>query len=318
MRKLFSTLCRATIVAIGLSTAPAAFAQGTLNCPSGFTPLVSGNEVTCQMACTSGTPTPTITGSSLSFTCSTGGGDVAPAGCTLSASPTSGTAATDVTLTLKCTSGTLPINVAWQGSAPGNCPSGTGAMDALTKTCTVPGVSQTTTWTVSQFSNTVGNGTANKSASFTFNQGGGGGDFANCPSGSLTTASFYPTPTGSESTLGLGYLGAGKIMSIKMVIPPASSVRNKSASFSTSYGGGDATRTWAISRTACDLTTPVHSSLKGSTGTNLMLYYKAGPAGSASDVLISGQTYFLNIRGESNCQPNADNICGFSPVSFKW
>ena len=74
MTQLFSTLSRAALVAVGLSVAPAAFAQGTLSCPTGFTPLVNGNEVTCQMACATGTPTPVINGTSLSFTCGGGGG----------------------------------------------------------------------------------------------------------------------------------------------------------------------------------------------------------------------------------------------------
>ena len=87
MTQLFSTLSRAALVAIGLSAAPAAFAQGTLSCPTGFTPLVNGTEVTCQMACATGTPTPTINGSSLSFTCGGGGGgDAAPGSCTLTSS----------------------------------------------------------------------------------------------------------------------------------------------------------------------------------------------------------------------------------------
>ena len=39
MRTLFSTFTRATLVAIGLSTAPFAFAQGTYDCGTGFTPV---------------------------------------------------------------------------------------------------------------------------------------------------------------------------------------------------------------------------------------------------------------------------------------
>ncbi|MFO1307704.1 MAG: hypothetical protein U1F64_04610 [Burkholderiales bacterium] len=288
MTQLFSTLSRAALVAIGLSAAPAAFAQGTLSCPTGFTPLVNGNEVTCQMACATGTPTPTINGSSLSFTCSGGGGgDVAPSGCKITASPSSGSSATDVSLTLSCTGGTLPINVAWQGAAPGNCPSGTGAMDALTKNCTVPGVSQTTTWTVSQFSNSVGNGTgnANKSASFTFQQGGGGsGEYALCNAAGVSVAQGFKYPARNVYTNGYGSLGLGDGLVFKMVV---TSLRSGGGQWSGNYGG---VKEWALTTTACDFSGATTVQGQQGRATDFNVYYRLSPG-----------TYYFNVREVQGC-----------------
>lgn len=315
MPNLFNTFSRAALVAIGLTLAPAAFAQGTFNCGTGFTPVVNGNEVTCQMACATGTPTPTITGSSLSFTCSTGGGPVPPSGCKITASPSSGSTATDVTLTLSCTSGTLPINVQWSGAAPGNCPSGTGAMDALSKTCTVPAVAQTTTWTVSQFSNDGGNGATNKSATFTFQQGGGGGEYAACEKTPTVSTGFYPVSNGT--TANIGELNDSTLMVIKFTVPSSAYGNPASANFSTQYSG-DKTRDYVLSSSPCDFagTNAVKyngSKIMGTTYSNLTFKYSYGNTGSTA-TLIRGQTYYLTIRGVSGC-PGGD--CPYGPVTFK-
>lgn len=298
MPNLFHTFSRAALVAIGLSLAPAAFAQGTFNvCPTGFTPIFTGVgtqslEATCGVSCPSG-QTASVNGNTVS--CSGGTPvDVVPAGCKLTASPTSGSTATNVTLTLSCTSGTLPIDVAWSGGvAPGNCPS---SMDALSKPCTVTGVAQTTTWTVSQFSNSVGNGNNNnnKSATFTFQQGGGGG-FASCPSGAVTVSN------GWSSNLSLSF-SDGQIYSFEMPVSATAGTSLKRNDWSY-YAGGSGSYEYTITTTACDFsgaTDVFHVDALGNLKTSkahyydsdglFTFYYKVGKN------LTAGQTYYFNIK----------------------
>jgi hypothetical protein len=308
MPNLFNTFSRTALVAIGLALAPAAFAQGTFNaCPSGFTPIFTGVgtqnlEATCGVTCPSG-QVASVNGNTVS--CSGGTPvDVVPAGCTLTASPTSGSVATNVTLTYKCTSGTLPISVAWQGGTPpGNC---LDSMDALTKTCTVPGVSQTTTWTVSQFSNSVGNGSnnANKSATFTFQQGGGG-DFANCPSGTNTVSDGWGTSIYTQFSEGTTY-------SYKLVVPTTNLNTSKIMNDWGPYGGG-ADFQYSMSTTACDFDgssvipaldgsgyVKPGSKLAGSSNSYFSVIYKVGQN------IQSGGTYFFNVRATA-C---TSGLCG--------
>jgi len=317
MPKLYSTLGRAALVALGLAVAPAAFAQ--ITCSKGMTPLVTGvggpsAEAVCALSCNGGDVV-AVDGQGNYVCQAPGGGPVAPAGCKITANPTSGGPnAANVGLTLSCTSGTLPINVAWSGgSAPGNCPS---SMDALSKSCTVSSVSQTTTWTVSQFSNSAGNGSgnSNKSATYTYNPGGGGGGFQNCPSGSITDSSWYPhLNPGQPYEPDVGVFNSnGQIMSIKMTVPAGAS-GNKSGFFSA-VNGGYKISTWAVSKTACDFDSPLvdvpNSNfaknkikyLKAQTSSNISFSYSqgAGPEGVAGGVtMVAGQTYYLNIRLDS-------------------
>src|SRR5512134_1564777 len=98
------TLCRVALVAAGLALGTQAqAATATIDCVGG-TLSFANNVLTCTPA-------------------TTGGGDTAPGGCSLSVSPGSGSTATNVTLTAACTSGTTPIALAWSGAAgTGNCP----------------------------------------------------------------------------------------------------------------------------------------------------------------------------------------------------
>lgn len=311
MPNLFNTFSRAALVAIGLALAPAAFAQGTFSCASGFTPIFTGVgtqnlEATCGVTCPSG-QVASVNGNTVS--CSGGTPvDVAPGGCTLTASPTTGSSATNVTLTYKCTSGTLPISVAWQGGTPpGNC---LDTMDALTKTCTVPSVGQTTTWTVSQFSNTVGNGSnnANKSATFTFQQGGGG-DWAMCPTGTNTVSSGWMTNRSVD-------FGEGTAYSYKLTVPSTGYSSSTIANDWGQYGAAPFVE-YSISTTACDwsgATDIPYLTISGSAklGSKFHYFNNTGVFSVRYRVganMMPGQTYYFNIRAVG-CAFGSCNLLG--------
>lgn len=214
---------------------------------------------------------------------------VAPGGCSLSASPSTGTAGSSTTLTASCSTGTTPITLAWTGSGTGNCPT---SMSGTSTTCTVSDIQQTTTFGVN-FSNSSGNN--NKSASFTVSTGGGGGGgFASCGSG------WSPVEEGwsSQHTV---WFNQGSAYSFKLVVAADASTSAKTISFG-SYGGGGSYE-YAISTTACnfnsaDMVPAVNSkgnvqSYKayGTDGDGIFsTYYKVGAN------LQPGQTYFLNVR----------------------
>lgn len=235
-----------------------------------------------------------------------GGGTEVPSGCRLTANPSSGgPGPTAVELTLACTAGTLPISVAWSGGlTPGDCPT---SMDSLSEPCTVSGVSQTTRWTVSQFSSSAGDGTGNsdKYADFTYTAGPGG-EWANCPANTLKVTDLYPRgsalPYGQDGTYMWGPLPTGATMSVKMAVP-ANKTGTGHARFTSSYGGSR-TATWSISEKACDLVNGVKDTdtatwftlyLVGSTGGNLQATYSYG----STKTLKPGSTYYFNIRMDS-------------------
>lgn len=315
MNRLFTTLGRSAIVALGLAVAPAAFAQPA-SCAGGTTPVWTGEgtssaSFTCQLSCT-GNQVVSIVNNVASCT-GGGGGPVAPAGCTLSRSPASGgPGATTVQLTLSCSSGTLPINVAWSGGAPGNCPT---TMNSLSVNCQVPSVAATTTWTVSQFSNEAGNGSnnANKSATFTYNAGGGGlqPNFSNCPQGSAQ----YALGANGLNFQGAGalWLSGGQYASMAIVVPastgtyPAGYQGGKKTSQWSYYGQGGGW-TWSISETACDVTAAnavqaitsagavnPFAKAQGYTSSGIQaIYYKVGAN------LSPNKVYYLNIKADSS------------------
>jgi len=321
MTHLFTTIGRAALVALGLAVAPAAFAQSTASCPSGMAPQWSGDgsssaSYVCALTCTGG-QVATVNGNSVSCT-GGGGGPVAPSGCTLGRSPANGgPSATNVTLTLSCSSGTLPISVAWQGgNAPGNCP--TSMVDALTKTCTVPSVSQTTTWTVAQFSNDQGNGTnnSNKSATFTYNAGGGGStpDWSTCPSGSMTISPGFGKYQNSTGTV--LYPGAGQNVSLAMWVPSSGySTTVKRADWSGYLVGGG--WYWSVSEVACDwqgASAVTAIDWMGNVPANPSPLKGYAPAGSAAlyyrvnGNLSPGKMYYFNIYA-----PGGAGIIGTLP-----
>lgn len=318
MTHLFTTIGRAALVALGLAVAPAAFAQSTASCPTGMAPQWSGDgsssaSYVCALTCTGG-QVATVSGNQVSCT-GGGGGPVAPSGCTLGRSPANGgPSATNVTLTLSCSSGTLPINVAWQGgNAPGNCPT---SMDALTKTCTVPSVSQTTTWTVAQFSNDQGNGSgnSNKSATFTYNAGGGGGaDFSSCPAGTITLDPGYGTYQSSTGTV--LYPSAGQHVSFAMWVPSSGYSTGKKKGDWATYGAGGGWY-YSISEVACDYAGTYAVRTISSFSGNPTPYPLAGytPNGTVNfqyrvtGNLTPGKMYYLNMYA-----PNGAGIIGTLP-----
>lgn len=308
MNRLFTTFGRAALVALGLAAAPAAHAQ---LCGGGTSPVWTGDgtssaSYTCALSCTGG-QVATVTGDTVSCT-GGGGGPVAPAGCKIVASPTSGPSGSNVQLTLSCTSGDLPININWSGTnKPASCPNQlTGSLSA---NCTASSVTQTTTWTITQFSNAVGNGTgnANKSATFTVQAGGGGGggvDFSSCPAGTQTFNPGYGTYQNPGNPI---YIEAGGTASFAMVVPAGTTTGVKTSTWS--YYGWAGDWIYTVSDVACDMLgtmnvqwgnskgKPAGYPLKGASQNGGATFYYA--VGSDKN-LQAGKTYYFNIRAISN------------------
>ncbi|MBN8479504.1 MAG: hypothetical protein J0L91_11105 [Burkholderiales bacterium] len=233
---------------------------------------------------------------------------VAPSQCTLTASPSSGTAASNVTLTADCSSGTDPITIAWTGSGSGSCPT-TFNVSGSAATCTINNVAATTTWTAA-FSNSAGSFANNpRSATFTYNAGGGGGaDFANCPVGTITV-------TGQWGNTGLwtsnfGAWGSDQIISFQLIPNAATVVRNFNWN---EYSGGSTVRDYSLSTVACDFssTNAVNGSYGGKvvgSANNPQGYYKAGTTVGGSTTLAIGTKYYWNMRIPANACPSGD--CG--------
>lgn len=284
MTQLFSTLSRAALVAIGLSVAPAAFAQGTLSCPTGFTPLVSGNEVTCQMACATGSPTPTINGNSLSFTCGGGTVDAAPGSCTLTSSAGSTiTTGGQTILTAKCTTGSpTALTLSWNiPSGSASCPT-TGTVNQ-NATCTVSNIQQGGNWSVT-FSNGVGTD-ATATRSYTVQQGGGGsGEYALCSAAGVSVAQGFQYPARNVYTNQYGSLGLGEGLVFKMVL---TSPRSGGGQWWGNYGG---TKEWALTTTACDFSGASTVQNQQGRATTFSPSYNL-PAG----------TYYFNVREVQGC-----------------
>ncbi|MFO1281206.1 MAG: hypothetical protein U1F51_01880 [Burkholderiales bacterium] len=231
--------------------------------------------------------------------------------------PTSGSAATNVTLTADCTSGTDPINIAWTGSGTqGNCPASFNVAGSAA-TCTINGVAATTTWGAT-FSNNGGT-TNQKTATFNYNAGGGGTEYAACPANTIKVEGFFPT--GTDLT-GLGF-GNGSTMVVKMVIPTTWFTGPKSFIMPQTYAVS--TYNWSISRVACqfdalspDVVFKVNSTTKklaGTTADDLIAYTAVGAAGATTlNTLNRGDTYYFNFYGVSGC---TSGDCGFAPIQWQ-
>lgn len=293
----------------------------TLNasCPTATTITWSGGSCAGQTGatCTANeaaagsvtyTATPNTAGAAGSKAVNWTTNQVAPSGCTLTASPSSGSAAANVTLTADCTSGTDPITIAWTGSGTASCPT-TFNVSGSAATCTISGVAATTTWTAA-FSNGAGNFVNNpRSATFTYNAGGGGGaDFANCPAGTITV-------TGEWGKSGLwttnyGGWGSDQIISFQLIPTVATNIKNWAWS---EYNGGSTVRDFSLSTVACDFSTV--NALPGSYGGKIIGtstypqgYTKAGTALSGSVNMVIGQKYYWNMRIPAGACPSGD--CG--------
>ena len=316
MPKLYSTLGRAALVALGLAVAPAAFAQS--GCPSGMTATVSGvgtasAEAVCALTCNGGD---VVAFNGGTYSCQPpGGGNVGVSGCTLTpTNPAAVPSGGSVTYTARCTGGTpAAMTLQWSKTGPATlsgCASSGNVGDSIT--CQATNITGNGSVTV-VFSNGVGS-SSTKSASYAVQTGGGGGGFQNCPSGSITDSSWYPhLNPGQPYEPDVGVFNSnGQIMSIKMTVPAGAS-GNKSGFFSA-VNGGYKISTWAVSKTACDFDSPLvdvpNSNfaknkikyLKAQTSSNISFSYSqgAGPEGVAGGVtMVAGQTYYLNIRLDS-------------------
>ena len=266
----------------------------TANCPSGSTYTWTGGAATgctgatCNVTeASTGTKNYTVdtesSTQSANFPVTITAGPV-PAGCSLSASPSSGgPTAQNVTLTANCTSGTDPITIAWSSNAS-SCPTtmtiGTPAQ------CTINGVAANTTWTAS-FSNSVGQATNNpRSATYTYSAGGGGA-FAGCPSGSLTIDNAWGNMAIDTAEAG-GF--DGNILSVRFTVPATGASTSLKTTSWVEFGAGAVVREAVFSTKACDFSTA--NALKSQFGAafrsvdniRFSFLYKVGSAGSSKSL----------------------------------
>lgn len=229
---------------------------------------------------------------------------IAPSGCSLTASPTSGAVATNVTLTASCTAGTDPINVAWTGSGTGSCP--TSFNVGSPAQCTMNGVSANTTWSAN-FSNAAGNATSPnnpRTATFTYTAGGGG-NFANCPGGSETYAHTWGGASEQYSSQGFG----NNIQSIRFVIPVGTTVSSTKQISLVEFSGDPPTyREMVLSTVACSFDdSTLLKNLFGyaarSWGQSPAINYRTSN-GSTYFRIEPGVPVFLNIRNRNEAGAN--------------
>jgi hypothetical protein len=277
----------------------------TASCPSGSTYTWTGGAAT---SCTGASCdiTETVTGNksytvatettgsvSNIYTVNITSGAVAPSGCSLSASPSTGPSGSNVTLTANCTSGTMPITIAWGGaSGTGSCPT---SINGSAVTCAVNNVTANSTWTAS-FSNSGGNFANNpRSAAFSI-QSGGGGAFAGCPAGTVTIDGQWGNT--AIDTAQWGEFG-GNIVSIRLV-PPATMSGTITSSWGE-YGAAPALREAVLSTSPCSFDNA--TVLKNGYGQTQHFFvngpsfkYRLGSAGGFAAGVTAGTSYYINIR----------------------
>jgi len=306
--------------------------QFTLNasCPSGSTYTWAGtggasscSGATCDITeASTGAKSYTVqteTAGSLSngYGVTITSGAVAPSGCSLSASPSTGPSGSNVTLTANCTAGTMPIVVVWGGAAgTATCPT---AINGSAITCPISNVTTNSTWTAS-FSNAGGNFANNpRSAGFTV-QAGGGGNFAGCPAGTITIDNQW----GNQNILTDNYGGFGNNMVSVRLVAPSTMSGTKLMSWSE-FGGSPTAREAVLSTTPCDFNN-ANGVLKN--GYNQYMHqwsntitfrYKLGAASSSAAGLTAGTNYYLNIRnkdaaGGDSCSTGNCKMVGSLPV----
>ena len=291
------SLCRMALVAAGLALGTQAqAATATIDCVGG-TLSFANNVLTCTPA-------------------TTGGGDTAPGGCSLTATPGSGSTATHVMLTAACTSGTTPIALAWSGAAgTGSCPT---SMAGLSTTCTISGVAASSTWSAN-FSNSAGS--VNRSATFTYTAGGGGtGAFAGCPSDAIKIDGQWGNL--DIATANWGTFG-NNILSVRIAVPANWTSSSTKTSTWGEYQDGGTYREAVLSTVACDFGTA--NALKTSGGIparsvdtlQFSFRYKAGSPTSSIFGLTGGNVYYLNVRnylwGQPACTSGSCNMRGGLP-----
>ena len=294
----------------------------TASCPSGstYTWVGTGGASSCSGAtcdvteASTGNKTYTVateTAGSLSnnFVVSITSGAVAPSGCSLTANPSSGPSGTNVGLTANCTSGTSPINITW-GSASGTSGCPTSFNVGSPATCTVNNVTANATWQAS-FSNTAGGAGNNpRSAAFTVQSGGGGGNFAGCPSGTVTIDGVWGNTSIDTAEFG-GFVD--NILSIRVAPPSTATGSSTRTSAWVEFGASGTVREAVFSTQACDFSST--NALKSSLGAPFMssnqngVTFKYTITGSSSFTvakLTPGQSYYINIR---NRYPSGANSC---------
>ncbi|MEO8485283.1 MAG: hypothetical protein ABI585_03000 [Betaproteobacteria bacterium] len=227
---------------------------------------------------------------------------VAPTGCSLSASPSSGgPAAQNVTLTAACSSGTTPIALAWSGaSGTGGCPT---TMGTLSTTCTINAVAANATWNVN-FSNSASNNT--KSASYSYSQGGGG-SFAGCGGGDLKIDSQWGNLV--IGTADWGTFG-GNIVSVRVQVPTSFLAGGVRTSSWAEFQDGGAPREAVFSTAACDFSDANALKLGGWPahvfGNQVSFKYKPPGSSGTAYTLTPGSVYYINIR---NAYTSGGNSC---------
>lgn len=149
-------------------------------------------------------------------------------------------------------------------------------------------------------------------------------EWALCPkAGFYKSTNFYPK-IANGTTDEIGPLNNGTVIVIKMAIPLDAPVKNNQAYGSSIYGGGQAVRTWSVSKTACDFAIEnavvdrvnqkanKEKRLWGQLPSDIRFNYSVGDD-EATSSLVRGQTYYLNIRGEYGC----DNpVLGHCPIEY--
>lgn len=297
----------------------------TASCPTSTTITWTGNDgasgcsgATCVVNRASGTGNQTYTATGNSSAAGnkvvnwTNSG-VVPSGCSLTANPTSGAAGGSTTLTADCTTGTDPVTIAWTGTGTGSCPT-TLNVSGSAVTCSVSNIQATTSFSAS-FSNAVGNATSPnnpRTATYTV-QSGGGGDFASCPSGTITVAHTSQVwGNANINTWNHGDFGDGQIISFQIIPDAATAVKN--STWATGGGGGGG-RDFSLTTQACDFSgaTAINGSYGGKingNSTTPQFYYRAGTTvGSPYGTnLVIGQKYYLNFRNPAGTCPSGNCI----------
>ena len=308
--------------------------QLTASCPSGTGPYTwtgtggasSCTGATCDITeASTGNKTYTVDNAastpSSNYTVNVSSGPV-PNGCSLTASPTSGTSAQNVTLTANCSSGADPITIAWGGTgASANCTTTTMNIGTPVQ-CTIPNVSATTTWTAS-FSNANGQASSPsnpRTATFTYNAGGGGA-FAGCPAGTMTIDGQWGNS--AIMTADYGTFG-GQILSIRVAVPSTWSSSSTKTSSWVEYQDAGSVREAVFSKFPCDFTTA--NALKTSLGIparsvdtiDFQFKYKSGSSTTSAVGLTPGTAYYINVRnyysnGVLACTSGSCNMRGGLP-----
>jgi hypothetical protein len=239
----------------------------------------------------------------------------APAGCGLTATPSTITAAQNVTLSATCTSGTDSTTAwAWTGgSAVANPAPGVSSSQVVN-------VAATTTFTVVA-TNSVGP-SSTKSATVTLSTGGGGGGGAggaiSCSGFNSTVVMNFPYVPGTQKQIDTNAMGVGfgnnDIVVATFTTPAVMTTGGKNFQIAVvHYPGPNATRTIALSTAPCDFSS---SLVPGkSTAANDTPYLIGSATKSVGVVLLPNTKYYLNIKNlTTSGAPSCGSDDGNCPI----